>query len=312
MLCVRVRVCVCVCARGHASCWRACPRLLGASVTLTHARAAALGRRSNAATAAAAARPRARYAPLWSRAAVCAAGGGAGGDDDEDLLERLSRIMGGGGLNPYGTGGRLDPFGSSSSQAWARCARARVVVCGLHASHTWLPTVSLCGCCHELCAPPPPGRVVVFCARSSHTRARAHTRKRNHRRVQEQTDNPGLGSRGRPLYGRGAEPGAHVRVCACAVRCGVVVYVRRSARHSAVVQRRWRHACHCHTFLTVCVCDANHTRAGWGRPGGTPSEWDPFRPGDADDPFEKRQVRVLRDLRGPCSCVCVTRVLPHA
>lgn len=37
----------------------------------------------------------------------------------EELLERLSRVMGGGGqLGQWQTGGRLDPFGSSSSEAW--------------------------------------------------------------------------------------------------------------------------------------------------------------------------------------------------
>jgi len=43
----------------------------------------------------------------------------------EELLERLSRVMGGGWGSPmrgspFGDGGRLDPFGSSSSEAWHR------------------------------------------------------------------------------------------------------------------------------------------------------------------------------------------------
>lgn len=43
--------------------------------------------------------------------------------DPEELLERLSRVMGGGGLRQWQTGGRLDPFGSGTSEAWARCAQ---------------------------------------------------------------------------------------------------------------------------------------------------------------------------------------------
>lgn len=46
---------------------------------------------------------------------------GAGPDPDPaDFLERLSRVMGGpGGLSAYQSG-RLDPFGTSSSDAWFR------------------------------------------------------------------------------------------------------------------------------------------------------------------------------------------------
>jgi hypothetical protein len=40
--------------------------------------------------------------------------------DPEELLERLARVMGGGGLRQWQTGGRLDPFGSTTSEAWAR------------------------------------------------------------------------------------------------------------------------------------------------------------------------------------------------
>jgi hypothetical protein len=40
--------------------------------------------------------------------------------DPNELLERLSRVMGGGGLRQWQTGGRLDPFDSGTSEAWAR------------------------------------------------------------------------------------------------------------------------------------------------------------------------------------------------
>jgi hypothetical protein len=152
----------------------------------------------------------------------------------------------GGGLNPWQTGGRLDPFGSTSSDAWARCG-------GLLDLPTRYAVLR---------------RAVLYCA--AHTpvlHVTHHTRSpmRACRRVQEQTDNPGLGSRGRPLYGRGGEPGACLAMlfglaCSCCVTRGPL---------------------ECLLCVCLCLSQALHThthtcaQAGAGHPvrrsSGTPS-----------------------------------------